>query len=710
MSTRKRISAVEQCNQYGTRECAEYRQRVFDRFPAVEEDIARGYIAIARRGKTAYRDANRWIARLPETLVVGPWNVTHDDDALVEHAKAQARAVEEFTARAYARDKHRVYVFRPLVGCGVLVWPVMSFSNAMRFMARAASIEEKGGLWSAIHVAEDRCDMHGITPPSEKKHTLKARVLRMSDPKWWRRQLRVLSGRKLEQFMRSVGRVHKHAGIYASDITVSRRRRQHSRNTAMLETVEAINQYGQAFTLKELSDKGLANKDNRRAELMLRIRDTEQEALKAGHVGMFYTLTCPSKYHPVLAKSCQPNPKYNNTTPSEAQDYLTGIWAQMRARFADAGVGVYGVRVVEPHHDGTPHWHMLLFMHRDHYETVTTIMRRIALNEDGSEHGAKHHRFKVEEMDQSKGGAISYIAKYICKNINGQQFSDYDQYGKPMEDAAPRIDAWAAVWGIRQFQFAGMPGVTVWREMRRISEATAKIVAEWEELFGYSSTVVQFMRDLRVACDNGEWDRYLRLMGGPMTPRSEQPVKLWAEVRLDPERQDGFARGGYGENVQVCYGIRVLGHEYMTRFFKWTTRPVSGVGGEGSESGKAASWTRVNNCTPTISEVEGAPAADDFLQVAHMIRESTTDFDDLPAHKQIEKVREHIRMTEHLQKILTPQPKSPDEVARSEKLYQDWLKSPEYRADVDAEGEMEHSIAIQAASSAFAEYQQESYQ
>ena len=34
----------------------------------------------------------------------------------------------------------------------------------------------------------------------------------------------------------------------------------------------------------------------------------------------------------------------------------------MRTAFKDNDLQVYGLRVVEPHHDGTPHWHMMLFL------------------------------------------------------------------------------------------------------------------------------------------------------------------------------------------------------------------------------------------------------------------------------------------------------------------------------------------------------------
>ncbi len=83
---------------------------------------------------------------------------------------------------------------------------------------------------------------------------------------------------------------------------------------------------------------------------------------------------------------------------------------------------VYGFRIAEPQHDGTPHWHLLLFM--PHY----------AMQTDGNEPGAQQHRFKAIPIDKSKGSAVGYIAKYISKNIDGSS----------IQEATEQVEAWAS--------------------------------------------------------------------------------------------------------------------------------------------------------------------------------------------------------------------------------------------------------------------------
>ncbi|KGK68060.1 replication endonuclease, partial [Vibrio vulnificus] len=145
------------------------------------------------------------------------------------------------------------------------------------------------------------------------------------------------------------------------------------------------------------------------------------------------------------------------------------IWKLMRSTLNRLGVRFYGFRVAEPQHDGTPHWHLLLFVEPKHYDLMVQTMRDYAMREDREEKGATEHRFTEVKIDPAKGSATGYIAKYISKNIEGSDL-DGGVYGEDPKDAAARVDAWASCWGIRQFQQLGGCSVTVWRELRRLKE------------------------------------------------------------------------------------------------------------------------------------------------------------------------------------------------------------------------------------------------
>lgn len=503
-------------------------------------------------------------------LRCGPWYCTHDDEALCSHAEAQARHV--------AQD--------------------------------AAAV---GDVVMAYQRAARRVERHQIAPPEDYGH--RGGLARMGCPLWWRRQLRRLNARRLEQRARVLGRVSQRAGIYCSNGGYRARREQQARNLHLLETVTATNQDGQVYTLAELAKLGMANPDNRRAELMLRIADTETEARRLGHVSMFYTLTCPSRMHPVATKpNLRPNPRYDGTDPREAQAYLNGVWRRTRAKLAREGIGIYGIRVVEPHHDGTPHWHLLLFMEGADKGRVTRILRDYACEADAGElrsNKARRARFDSTTIDYSRGTAAGYVAKYVCKNVNGRQFCELDHYGQPMHTSAPRIEAWASTWGIRQFQFVGLPSVTVWRELRRLD---ADIIAEWEAATRPDPEAAAILGEVHRAADAGLWDKFLSLMGGPMAGRLGQPIKPWRVVRqsgeptladVDTGELTHDVKGRYGEPVAATWGVTVTSAtgeaEYLTRRYRWDitakAAPIA-VDLERLRSGEAAApWTRVNNCT-----------------------------------------------------------------------------------------------------------------
>ncbi|ECI1534526.1 replication endonuclease, partial [Salmonella enterica subsp. enterica serovar Typhimurium] len=131
-----------------------------------------------------------------------------------------------------------------------------------------------------------------------------------------------------------------------------------------------------------------------------------------------------------------------------------------RAAISRAGIHVFGFRVVEPHHDGTPHWHMLLFMRPQDVDTVRDILCYHARIEDSEElqtPSALKARFHVEPIDPEKGSATGYIAKYISKNIDGFALDGEadEETGENLRDMAKAVSAWASRWRIRQFQQIG---------------------------------------------------------------------------------------------------------------------------------------------------------------------------------------------------------------------------------------------------------------
>jgi hypothetical protein len=293
---------------------------------------------------------------------------------------------------------------------------------------------------------------------------------------------------------------------------------------------------------------------------MTRIVGFEGIAKERGDTGVFYTITAPSKYHSYTANPCKPNKHYQGASPADTQAYLNGVWKRIRAKLKRLNIQPYGFRVVEPHHDGTPHWHILFFMHPNEVAQVTQSIRHYALEESPYERGAIQKRVVTEYIDPNKGSAVGYIAKYIAKSIDGKDVGA-DLFGFDAIESATRIRAWASNWKIRQFQSIGGPSVTVWREARQFanSDVAEKILDNIGD---------DHLKALIEAADSGDWKAFVKLSGGPTAARKDQPLRAFHINKDKPNK--------YGEAVNKILGIIFQGAACIkTKLRKWTVRPIA---------------------------------------------------------------------------------------------------------------------------------------
>lgn len=404
----------------------------------------------------------------------------------------------------------------------------------------------------SVTITDTVTEKHVNLPPVTD--TLTGILNRLCNEYWWRRTLKSNHGRNVEKHAIRSGYVRKNRAIYISDESFKRNMQQKKRNIRTLEQCYAVNEStGQEYTLKELVDLSMSNPKNRRIELMVRIRGFDELSKELGHVSMFYTITCPSKMHAYSSKKDLKtgkvtffrNPKYNTTTPKDAQVYLAKMWARVRAKFKRDHLDYYGFRVTEAHHDGTPHWHLLIFMHPSHEQTITNILRDYALREDGNEQGAEKYRFKAENIDPKKGSATQYIAKYITKALDADGI-DEDLYGEDAKESCHRVRAWASTWGVRQFQQLGGPPVTIYRELRRLRGA---------ELEGLMAAIWK-------AADTRDWKTFVMLLGGPTVERKDYIVTIAVKWNDKPNRY--LEPTGY-QIIGVDFGKVVI----CTRIYEW---------------------------------------------------------------------------------------------------------------------------------------------
>lgn len=411
-------------------------------------------------------------------------------------------------------------------------------------------------------------------------------IMRMQTEKWWKGRLRRVAASWREHLQIALANVSKKHTPYASTMTVNEWREQKSRTREFLKGMELEDEEGNRISLIEKYDGSVANPAIRRCELMTRIRGFENICNDMGFVGDFYTLTAPARYHATI-KTGYRNRKWSGASPAETQRYLCNVWQKVRAKLHREEIRIFGIRVAEPHHDGTPHWHMLMFMRPEDVQRVRQVIRDYAYQQDSYElttDKARKARFHAEAIDPEKGSATGYVAKYISKNIDGYALDGEldDESGKELKDTAPAVSAWAARWHIRQFQFVGGAPVTVYRELRRMADS--------ETAQGLS---VEFAA-AHDAADAGNWAEYVNAQGGPFVKRDELAVRTWYQTSEDCNE--------YGEETVRIKGVYAtsVGEDIpiLTRLAQWKIVPKRAVDrAVDFKDASASSRSSVNNCT-----------------------------------------------------------------------------------------------------------------
>lgn len=397
---------------------------------------------------------------------------------------------------------------------------------------------------------------HSNLEDAERDHEIALR--RCLDADYIKRKFLFLRSQYVEYSQIALGRVGRKKGQshYLSNRSLTRWKHKQAEAQNWLDMMAVYEpETGVAFDLAEVVKRTTANQENRRIELVVRTRGDEERAIDMGFVGVFLTWTLPSKYHRVSSK-------WNGCTVKEAHANIMEQWVLARAHLAKADIQWFGLRVAEPHKDGTPHAHMFLYVHPSQKAALIRICRAIAMSEDKEELNTSHARkarFLAKDCDPAKGSATGYIIKYISKNINGAHMPETDA-----EKSAQSVQAWASTHRIKQFSQSGSKPVGLWRQFRR---AKPLDTAFDEELDG-----------VREACDKSRWKAFCQLAGAEKLAYEEK-------------------RNKYGEITKRVIGIEWLGKVIETASAHYSLVRKKDVQ-RLQEERSSAPWSTENKCNP----------------------------------------------------------------------------------------------------------------
>lgn len=172
------------------------------------------------------------------------------------------------------------------------------------------------------------------------------------------------------------------------------------------------------------------------------------------------------------------------------------------------GLRMVGPKVVEPHKDGCPHWHLVVWT--DDQKLAEGLLNTYFLDaDDPYEPGAAEHRITWEQA-RSNTGAIAYILKYALKY-------SLESNAGPESRARLAVNAWRSLYGLRKLDWfsvnVAQPKVGVWREARRASQSTTA------------------MKDAIDAAKNGDWYAFTKAcLSNPLWLSSEWVTNKHGEV------------------------------------------------------------------------------------------------------------------------------------------------------------------------------------
>ncbi|WP_430998345.1 replication endonuclease [Klebsiella pneumoniae] len=463
--------------------------------------------------------------------------------------------------------------------------------------------EEVRQAWERVAAEAMRLD---VIPPAferlrRKKHRRKpvpydlipGSLARMRCADWWYRKMWQMRCEWREEQLRAVCLVNKKASPYVSFEAVIHKREQRRKSLEFFQSHELVNADGDTLDMEDVVNASSSNPAHRRNEMMACVKGLELIAEMRGDCAVFYTITCPSRFHATLNNG-RPNPKWTSATVRQSSDYLVDTFAAFRKAMHKSGMRWYGVRVAEPHHDGTVHWHLLCFMRKKERRAITALLRKFAIREDREELGNNTGpRFQSKLINPRKGTPTSYIAKYISKNIDGRGLANEisKETGRSLRDNAEHVSAWASLHRVQQFRFFGIPGRQAYRELRLLAGQAARQQADKKA----GAPVLDNPRldAVLAAADVGCFATYIMKQGGVLVPRKHHLVRTAYELNDEPST--------YGDHGIRIYGIwsPIVEGRICTHAMKWKmVRKAVDVQEATADQGACAPWTRGNNCPP----------------------------------------------------------------------------------------------------------------
>lgn len=337
--------------------------------------------------------------------------------------------------------------------------------HVAKLIAKRHYIEQMGLPSERIRQYVRMRHEYGLTLAPDSSRTDGGQMARLRSEYFWREQINAVADSHREHLAmqgRQLGDPAKGLLPYCSDATYQ-----------MFETrLEAITSRlsGQQLDLCPGATKASVYQDSQRAKfnrLYLSGKGMVALAQQRHYTWALITLTCPAKYHPS-------SPQYDGSSFKDGHDYLQQIYRKLFRHLGKtykANENYFGIRVVEAHLDGCPHWHIILFSTDDFFARLTAKLSSIY--SDGSRPAGYFESnqkdiVRLSSSDEFVSTPLSYIYKHLAFGL--QRMRTYE------ENCVSKRNLYAIKSaGVRQIQLIGTNGLatklSALRKVARCREA-----------------------------------------------------------------------------------------------------------------------------------------------------------------------------------------------------------------------------------------------
>lgn len=308
-------------------------------------------------------------------------------------------------------------------------WAPMTAAVSLFLRPLLEHVDTQGWEWltisdgDVIEIAEKRAKAakarHSLRSPEDY---CSPEACRERDPVWQRRQIRERIAKTDTHVAAILGLVGgrkprkgepDHRQLFVSNFTLARAEEARRRTRETLAQYELINADGDVLNLLSVAD---SKARTRRAMIYALALGIQQYGKEEGYVPVFVTCTLPGEFHPNPSKgtlSYDPALSLRDAN-AELSKRLQRVRAllQRRTRKREP-VDYWGLWVREPHDDGCPHLHALLYVRPEQVRSLRYMFKK---------HFDTRHALKVKIFNRRRddGAAeATYLMKYLLKTLPG---------------------------------------------------------------------------------------------------------------------------------------------------------------------------------------------------------------------------------------------------------------------------------------------------